>query len=107
MLLFFFFFKQKTAYEIRKGDWSSDVCSSDLHAGVAGEPPGRELDECAVARHATTQHGRAVPGGANRALELGDEHVEDGVLKRARDVWPVARDVVARPDRPQHGGLEP
>src|SRR5216117_4580654 len=24
-----FFFKQKTAYEIRKGDWSSDVCSSD------------------------------------------------------------------------------
>src|SRR5216117_4523781 len=29
-LLTIFFFKQKTAYEIRKGDWSSDVCSSDL-----------------------------------------------------------------------------
>ena len=27
---FFFFFKQKTAYEIRNCDWSSDVCSSDL-----------------------------------------------------------------------------
>src|ERR1044071_1912631 len=27
---FFFFFKQKTAYEISTGDWSSDVCSSDL-----------------------------------------------------------------------------
>src|SRR5213082_968028 len=27
---FFFFFKQKTAYEIVSGDWSSDVCSSDL-----------------------------------------------------------------------------
>src|ERR1051325_12175220 len=26
----FFFFKQKTAYEITYGDWSSDVCSSDL-----------------------------------------------------------------------------
>ena len=26
----FFFFKQKTAYEIRNCDWSSDVCSSDL-----------------------------------------------------------------------------
>ena len=25
-----FFFKQKTAYEIGTGDWSSDVCSSDL-----------------------------------------------------------------------------
>src|SRR3546814_2515282 len=29
-LLLFFFFKQKTAYEIRISDWSSDVCSSDL-----------------------------------------------------------------------------
>src|SRR3546814_8872670 len=33
MVLFFlfFFFKQKTAYEMRISDWSSDVCSSDLH----------------------------------------------------------------------------
>src|SRR3546814_5462122 len=32
----FFFFKQKTAYEMRISDWSSDVCSSDLYcrAGV-------------------------------------------------------------------------
>ena len=29
-LIFFFFFKQKTAYEIKECDWSSDVCSSDL-----------------------------------------------------------------------------
>ena len=28
----FFFFKQKTAYEIKECDWSSDVCSSDLNA---------------------------------------------------------------------------
>src|SRR3546814_5648406 len=32
--LFFFLFKQKTAYEMRISDWSSDVCSSDL--GLAG-----------------------------------------------------------------------
>src|ERR671924_1526180 len=31
---FFFFFKQKTAYEIVSRDWSSDVCSSDLVAAV-------------------------------------------------------------------------
>src|SRR3546814_5944800 len=31
-LLLFFFFKQKTAYELRISDWSSDVCSSDLHS---------------------------------------------------------------------------
>src|SRR3546814_17489170 len=30
MVSFFFFFKQKTAYEMRISDWSSDVCSSDL-----------------------------------------------------------------------------
>src|SRR3546814_2141949 len=39
VLVFFFFFKQKTAYEMRISDWSSDVCSSDLHAiVVAGDP---------------------------------------------------------------------
>src|SRR3546814_1568514 len=44
---FFFFFKQKTAYEMRISDWSSDVCSSDLgrqiyrrgHHQVAGCDP--------------------------------------------------------------------
>src|SRR3546814_9283028 len=30
IMFFFFFFKQKTAYEMRISDWSSDVCSSDL-----------------------------------------------------------------------------
>src|ERR1043165_9224934 len=33
VLLSFFFFKQKAAYEIRPRDWSSDVCSSDLFVG--------------------------------------------------------------------------
>src|SRR3546814_5042901 len=32
-MFFFFFFKQKTAYEMRISDWSSDVCSSDLFDG--------------------------------------------------------------------------
>src|SRR3546814_1724440 len=34
----FFFFKQKTAYEMRISDWSSDVCSSDLPEGEAHAP---------------------------------------------------------------------
>ena len=33
--VFFFFFKQKTAYEIYQCDWSSDVCSSDLGGNLA------------------------------------------------------------------------
>src|SRR3546814_1852574 len=37
LLVFFFFFKQKTAYEMRISDWSSDVCSSDLSGGKAGD----------------------------------------------------------------------
>src|SRR3546814_3158276 len=43
----FFFFKQKTAYEMRISDWSSDVCSSDLHV--------RHQDS---ARHLPHQEGR-------------------------------------------------
>src|SRR3546814_10016131 len=44
--VFFFFFKQKTAYEMRISDWSSDVCSSDLRFGstvlmAEGEHAGR------------------------------------------------------------------
>src|SRR3546814_6724453 len=47
---FIFFFKQKTAYELRISDWSSDVCSSDLprdilaqqRIGDAGQRDGRE-----------------------------------------------------------------
>src|SRR3546814_5313462 len=35
VLLILFFFKQKTAYEMRISDWSSDVCSSDL--GLSGD----------------------------------------------------------------------
>src|SRR3546814_7044286 len=48
VLFFFFFFKQKTSYELRISDWSSDVCSSDLLGarGVSGDrsrtDPARE-----------------------------------------------------------------
>src|SRR3546814_16112123 len=39
-----FFFKQKTAYEMRISDWSSDVCSSDLHESAEIN----EVDDLAV-----------------------------------------------------------
>ena len=46
--VFFFFFKQKTAYEIYQCDWSSDVCSSDLKyvksASKIGKAPKRVLE---------------------------------------------------------------
>src|SRR3546814_14908260 len=43
MMFWFFFFKQKTAYEMRISDWSSDVCSSDLQH-LARLPKARELE---------------------------------------------------------------
>src|SRR3546814_328862 len=81
-LYLFFFFKQKTAYEMRISDWSSDVCSSDLGRGAGGDDgsagrsvrrlcPAQPLGRCR--RHdprAGLDHDErllldaAVPGGA-------------------------------------------
>src|SRR3546814_1424876 len=40
-----FFFKQKTAYEMRISDWSSDVCSSDLPLALGAGEPGKEIQQ--------------------------------------------------------------
>src|SRR3546814_8954345 len=49
MVVFFFFFKQKTAYEMRISDWSSDVCSSDLDVlAMLAEREARHLDLVAL-----------------------------------------------------------
>src|SRR3546814_10593750 len=53
-VLYLFFFKQKTAYEMRISDWSSDVCSSDLHRWcseclIVGEAIDREALRVQVA----------------------------------------------------------
>src|SRR3546814_5530139 len=47
----FFFFKRKTAYEMRISDWSSDVCSSDLAAGKALLQADHLLAALAFNRH--------------------------------------------------------
>src|SRR3546814_3873635 len=46
-----FFFKQKTAYEMRISDWSSDVCSSDLFLGFAivDQLDGTPREDAAIA----------------------------------------------------------
>src|SRR3546814_6347441 len=66
-----FFFKQKTAYEMRISDWSSDVCSSDLarSAGTGVYMPVHEDSE----HRATPHSGRAVgfmrlPTGSRQAF---------------------------------------
>src|SRR3546814_4374549 len=54
-----FFFKQKTAYEVRISDWSSDVCSSDLDHRAGLEHEG----------HGVGDHIRLRQVGAGRLLE--------------------------------------
>src|SRR3546814_8066471 len=64
----FFFFKQKTAYEMRISDWSSDVCSSDLD--VVGQP-----------RNATRVQRRRPAGEArHREIEAAPEEVDGADL---------------------------
>src|SRR3546814_4779096 len=67
----FFFFKQKTAYELRISDWSSDVCSSDLalarHLVAAVGDPAVGLEQ-----HGRPQIALAVPPVA-RAARLAAE----------------------------------
>src|SRR3546814_3992448 len=49
LLFCVFFFKQKTAYEMRISDWSSDVCSSDLgQAEVRLDRLGQDVDDLPV-----------------------------------------------------------
>src|SRR3546814_5561603 len=59
MYVIFFFFKQKTAYEMRISDWSSDVCSSDLEA----EPVVIRIDD----------HDESVDGAMS--IDRADEEV--------------------------------
>src|SRR3546814_7518867 len=60
----FVFFKQKTAYEMRISDWSSDVCSSDLHAACG---------------HACADRGAGAELGTAGDDAAGDAGPEDAV----------------------------
>src|SRR3546814_4509967 len=71
VLCFFFFFKQKTAYEMRISDWSSDVCSSDLagHRRAPARIRREKIAACPYGRHRTSpllhpaSHDRTLLGG--------------------------------------------
>src|SRR3546814_2632434 len=72
----FFFFKQKTAYEMRISDWSSDVCSSDLacrrrerrHAGLSRQHHPRLCRGCAAVSVADGGGGTGEAGQCAAAL---------------------------------------
>src|SRR5213079_2165418 len=86
MRLFFFFFKQKTAYEITTGDWSSDVCSSDL----------REAIETALSCIGLTPPERARVIRIKNTLMLGEIEVSEAFspdLAKRPDLTPLGEPV--------------
>src|SRR3546814_3312142 len=68
---FIFFFKQKTAYEMRISDWSSDVCSSDLAAVHEGAADARAtvLPSSLCESGVSDQIRRCAPAGRTRSEE--------------------------------------
>src|SRR3546814_12256352 len=70
----FFFFKQKTAYEVRISDWSSDVCSSDLTSTIKSGAP----DDIKI-----TSAGSIKPTVAGPAVTIDSNHkvVNEGTIE--------------------------
>src|SRR3546814_7614667 len=84
-LFFFFFFKQKTAYEMRISDWSSDVCSSDLQGRAPVRVRAIELVLDPVVRRAATvlRHVLLVLAGVAVQRHAVPEHLPDAEIGRA------------------------
>src|SRR3546814_5979004 len=106
--LFFFFFKQKTAYEMRISDWSSDVCSSDLLAagpdalklfvaGVPAESPAADEDE--ISTDQLTRRLEEAETVVVRAETLHDQAVQDLREIEDRDRPPAAKKAGAERDQ--------
>src|SRR3546814_12750810 len=74
--MYFLFFKQKTAYEMRISDWSSDVCSSDImfdgiKARLEGGAPVKSLSVPAFIAEGTIAHDLGALQGRFPELDIG------------------------------------
>src|SRR3546814_3934678 len=90
--MFFFFFKQKTAYEMRISDWSSDVCSSDLSIRPmisSAARLGRFLRTSWDGPHSSAGPKLALLHPRNHAVSFG---ALSSRARRARTVEPETRD---------------
>src|SRR3546814_8870009 len=89
-----FFFKQKTAYEMRISDWSSDVCSSDLGRRIGGELVGRARQR---GQHLREAGDRGIElnllGGHRAELHLGRVHRRLDRRHPRRGIVDVGREI--------------
>src|SRR3546814_9744020 len=86
MLCVFFFFKQKTAYEMRISDWSSDVCSSDLDdpSGIVCPAFAHRSNHLPACGHRVLA-GPVAERGQHFGYEIGDridEENHQGIVRR-------------------------
>src|SRR3546814_8170213 len=83
----FFFFKQKTAYEMRISDWSSDVCSSDLD--VLDQRPWEEAILFAVERSARGDaiYKAACSAAIRAAFEVDPVLAGEMIFRATDEVW--------------------
>src|SRR3546814_9053065 len=73
----FFFFKQKTAYEMRISDWSSDVCSSDLPKLNSTSRSAAPLFRSSVMLSTSKAVGMPLPSKVTPAVESGSRRSEE------------------------------
>src|SRR3546814_9232129 len=90
---YFFFFKQKTAYEMRISDWSSDVCSSDLL--IDGNSPMTSCKrgtiqraQLKLARNLRTSHlGPSIWVGNSHVFRSEERRVGKECVSTCRSRW--------------------
>src|SRR3546814_20061435 len=95
---FFFFFKQKTAYEMRISDWSSDVCSSDLRHAEAQHQAGDE-EQDHHAEQVADQRDRTGDEGRDRPYRLFARDTGEVAERTAELAEPLHSRLPVRPDR--------
>src|SRR3546814_2506119 len=87
MIVLFFFFKQKTAYEMRISDWSSDVCSSDLLQII------EMIDQVRNTRTGVTETNSALNAESLAKGAVGSEGVQSMMQAGAQRQKLIAREI--------------
>src|SRR3546814_4001868 len=82
--MYVFFFKQKTSYEMRISDWSSDVCSSDLFARFAAADQPQRDRGLATVRETIGEAGRKRHAAPYIRRKARQDHAGKGRNARAR-----------------------
>src|SRR3546814_3016334 len=98
VVMFCFFFKQKTAYEMRISDWSSDLCSSDLSRGDTTQAAAR-----AAPLQALNVELMTIPPRFPPCFDSGCDHSNCGPIARIAAAPPKIGSAMCRERVLQYG----